>query len=204
MHARRSPRPRAAPGRHPSCDDEAGGPQHPQRVVAERHLGVERRVEPLGREVLHAAEGVDELAVGQPHRHRVDGEVTPRQVGLRCPCANVTAGLRCLLGVDLLAEGRDLQTRSPFGAPTVPNLTPTRYWRSAQPRRTCVVSAGRRRSRSRISRRAPPGQIADGAAHQVELVPGGRETLAELVRERVDLEARRRRSTIPVGHGAPG
>ena len=82
--------------------------EHPQRVVGERDLGVERRVEPLGREVLHAAERIDELALGQPDRHRVDGEVAPGQVGLQV-LAERHRRLAVLLRVDLLAEGRDLE-----------------------------------------------------------------------------------------------
>jgi hypothetical protein len=60
---------------------EPRGAEHPQRVVGERDLRIERRVQAFGREILHAAERIDELALGQTDRHRVHGEVASRQVG---------------------------------------------------------------------------------------------------------------------------
>ena len=134
---------------------EPRGAEHPQRVVRERDLGVERRVEPLGREVLHAAERIDELALGQPDRHRVDGEVAPGQVGLQV-LAERHGRLAVLLRVDLLAERRDLQTSSPLRAPTVPNFTPTRYSRSAH------AAQDLRRL------------LRDGVGREVEIAPGTR------------------------------
>ena len=63
--------------------EEAGGPEHAQRVVGEGLLGRQRRAQHLGGQVGRAAEGVDERrGVGQRQRHGVDGEVAPGQVGL--------------------------------------------------------------------------------------------------------------------------
>ena len=96
-----------------------------KRVVGEGHLRVERRVEHPSGQVPHAAEGVDEPTVGHPHGHRVDREVAPGQIGLQV-VAERHRRLAVLLGVDLFAEGRDLQARVVLRAPTVPNRTPTR------------------------------------------------------------------------------
>ena len=87
---------------------EPRGAEHPQRVVGERDLGIERRVEALGREILHADERIDELTVGQTDRHRVHGEVASRQVGPQV-LAERDRRLAVLLRVHLLAERRDLQ-----------------------------------------------------------------------------------------------
>ena len=94
--------------RDPELGDEPRGAQHPQGVVGERHLRLERRVERLRGEVLHAAERIDERAVRQPHGHRVDREVPPREVGLDV-LRERHRGLAMLLRVDLLAERRDLE-----------------------------------------------------------------------------------------------
>ncbi len=87
---------------------EAGRPQHPQRVVLERHLRAGRGAQALGRQVAKAAVGVDERAVGQPHGHRVDGEVAPGQV-LVDRAAEGDLGLAGVLAVGVGAEGGDLQ-----------------------------------------------------------------------------------------------
>ena len=87
--------------------DEARRPQHAQRVVDERHLGLERRAQPVRREVGGAREGVDELGVGQPDRHRVHGEVTAREIGLEI-VGELDLGLAALGTVDLGPERGDL------------------------------------------------------------------------------------------------
>ena len=139
--ARRGP---AAPGRSPAAPRTARrGPSG--GVVTERDLGIEGGVERACRQGLHPFVRVDETAVGQPDRHRVDREVATGQVGLDV-VAEGHRGLAVLLGVDLFAERRDLEQVAVFQAPTVPNRTPTRYRRSDQPRRTAVVSRGRARA----------------------------------------------------------
>ena len=60
--------------------DETGGPQHPQRVVAEGDVGVERGAQPPGGEVGEAVERVDQGQLGQAQGHGVDGEVPAAQV----------------------------------------------------------------------------------------------------------------------------
>ena len=62
--------------------DEPGRPHHAQRVVEERHLGLERRPETLGGQVGRPVERVDQLRIGETQRHRVDREIPARQVGL--------------------------------------------------------------------------------------------------------------------------
>ena len=48
-------------GRQPVAGEEAGGPQHAQRVVGEGHLRGQRRAQHAGGEVGHPAERVDQL-----------------------------------------------------------------------------------------------------------------------------------------------
>jgi hypothetical protein len=58
--------------------DEPRGPQHPQRVIRERLLGIDRRTQPSVHEQIRAAvERIDELRIRQCERHRVDREVAP-------------------------------------------------------------------------------------------------------------------------------
>ena len=116
------------PGRRLDVElgDESRGAEHAQRVVAERDLGLERRVEHARCEVAHPSVRIDERPVGKLHGHRVDREVAPRQVGLDV-VAERHRGLAVLVGVDLLAERGDLEAVArPSVAPTVPNCTPTR------------------------------------------------------------------------------
>ena len=163
---------------------------------------VERRVESLGREILHAAERIDELAVGQPDRHRVDREVPPRQVGQQV-LAERNRRLAVLLRVYLLAERRDLEERSRFAsahraelhADQVQPLGPARAGPSWSRRGRASVA----KSRS-LPMVAPQQQIPNHPADQVELVTGQAETLAELGGDRGDLEARAAVRTRPVGH----
>ena len=98
-------------GLEPELRDEARRAQHAQRVVEERHLGRERRAQPPGGEVGRAAEGVDELGLGEPQRHRVDGEVAAREVGLDV-VGEHDLGLAALGPVHLGAERGDLDRRA--------------------------------------------------------------------------------------------
>ena len=96
--------------------DEPRRAQHAQRVVEERDLGRERRAQAPRREVDRAAERVDELGLGQPQRHRVDGEVAAREVGLDV-VGERDLGLAALGAVDLGAERGDLdRARRPCGS----------------------------------------------------------------------------------------
>ena len=87
--------------------DEAGRPQHPQRVVGEGDLGVERRAQPAGGQVGQPVERVDELQLGQAEGHGVDGEVPAGQVGLD-PVAEGHLGLAGVGSVGLGPVGGDL------------------------------------------------------------------------------------------------
>src|SRR5690606_29157092 len=64
---------------------EAGGAEHPERVVLERGARIERRAEPLADEVDDAAEGVEEVAEAlgvEGEGEGVDREVAPGLVVL--------------------------------------------------------------------------------------------------------------------------
>ena len=86
---------------------EARGPHHAQRVVPERHVGLDGRAQQPARQVVEAAERIDELARRPPHRHRVDGEVAPRKVALE-RVAKRHDGLARDAVVLVRAERRDL------------------------------------------------------------------------------------------------
>ena len=65
--------------------DEPGGPQHPQRVVAEADLRAQRRAQAAcrrGRPRRRTDRRASGWSVGQLERHGVDREVAARQVGL--------------------------------------------------------------------------------------------------------------------------
>ena len=91
--------------------DEAGGTQHPQRVVAEADLRSDRRAQYTGREIDRAVERVDQrgrvVVAGQLQRHRVHGEVAARQVGLDLVGEHDVRFAR-FVGVGLGPEGGDL------------------------------------------------------------------------------------------------
>ena len=61
---------------------KAGGTHHPQGVIGEGVLGAARRTQLAMRQIEDAAMGVDQSAVGQGQRHRVDGEVTPTEIAI--------------------------------------------------------------------------------------------------------------------------
>ena len=88
--------------------DEAGGPQHAQRVVAEALLRRQRRAQPLGRQIGGPTERVDQHWLGEAERHGVDREVAPRQVGLDV-VGEHHVGLAALLGVRLGPVRGDLE-----------------------------------------------------------------------------------------------
>ena len=136
-----------------------------------------------------AAEGVDETSVGQGDRHRVDREVPSREVGPDV----LREGHRRLAVprvVDLLAEGRDLEAAPTLQRPDRPephaHQVPA-FRPSANEARGLVWCGVGREVEVRVRRQTSEHQIADDAAHQVELVPRCDEALTELPRERVDL-----------------
>ena len=159
-------------GSRPKPGDEARRAQHPQRVVAERDLGRQRRAQPAGGEVGQPVEGVDELEVGEAQRHGVDGEVAPRQVDLD-GVAERHLGLARVGRVDLGPVGGDLEGPGrPCVSPTVPKRLPWSHTASAQPFTSRSTSSGRAsvvRSRSlrpaggtspaKASRTEPPDHV---------------------------------------------
>ncbi len=138
-------------GRDTELRDEPSGPQHPQRVVRERDLGIERGVEALGREILHAFEGVDELTVRQPDGHRVDREVASRQIGLDV-LREGDRRLAFVLRIPLLPEGGDLDQGAVAARPDRPEPH-TDQVLSLRPaaEQTRGLRRQRRRSRNRSS-----------------------------------------------------
>ena len=127
--------------------DEPGRAHHPQRVVAEGDAGRDRGADDAGREVVDAAEVVDELAGRQPHGHRVDGEVAAGQVALeRVAEAHLRLARRRVVLVG--AVRGDLDVRARPGAS-----------------RSCRTR-GRRPTRRRSSRRST-ASICSGRASVV-------------------------------------
>ena len=151
---------------------EAGRPQHPQRVVLERHLRAGRGAQALGRQVAEAAVGVDERAVGQPHGHRVDGEVAPGQV-LVDRAAEGDLGLARVLAVGVGAEGGDLQPEvalaDPDGAVAHP-LQPHPVAPAAGPDDGQDLVGGGVGGQVDVGRGAVEQGVAHRPADQVELV----------------------------------
>ena len=186
----RSPRRTRGAGVTPSCATNRAarsirsGSSRERRPRARAACRVASRAE-----VLHTLEGVDELAVGQPDRHRVDREVAAGEIGLDV-LRERDRGLRSSSGYTLLPEGRDLDQGAvpsrPHGpephAHEVLGLRPA----LEEPRRLGGRGVGGEVAVGR--RRRPDHEVADHAADQIQLVPGGLEAVAELLRERSHLE----------------
>ena len=102
---------------------EPGGTQHPQRIVGERHLGFQRRVERLRGEVAYPAERVDERAARHSDRHRVDREVAAREIGLDV-LGERHRGLAMGLVVHVLAERGHLERAPVLARAHRPELHP--------------------------------------------------------------------------------
>ncbi len=133
--------------------DEPGGPEHPQRVVGEGDLGVERRAQPVHGQVGQAVEGIDQLEIGKPQGHGVDGEVPTGEIVFD-PVAEGHLRLAGVgpvglgpVGGDLvllaaLSDSRWCRTACPGSRPRRPTRTPTASMASG---RASVV-----KSRSRV------------------------------------------------------
>ena len=91
--------------------DEPRSPQHPQRIVAERHFRRRRSVEHAVAQCGESAEGIEELrrtVGGDADRHRVDREVPADEVvGEVVPELDVGIARHLVIGVG--AKRRDLQ-----------------------------------------------------------------------------------------------
>jgi hypothetical protein len=68
--------------REPELAREPGCPEHPQRIIAERHRRLAGCGEPLADQVLDPAVRIHEPPLREPQRHRVHREVAPHQVVL--------------------------------------------------------------------------------------------------------------------------
>ena len=168
-------------GDHLGCDDEAElrgeprRPQHPQRVVGEGVLGRARRAEQPLRQVDHAAVRVLDDPAGQPHGHRVDGEVAAAEVALE-GVAEVDGRLARGRVVGLGAVGRHLDGPLPLPAADgaevaahVPGrVTPLRE----QP---LGVVGPRGGGEVEVGVRPAEHRVAHRPADQRQLVAGGRE-----------------------------
>ena len=104
-------------GPHPRGDGEAElgheprGAQHPQRVVAERLRRRRRGVQHPGAQRRQPAQRIEEFARpirGDPHRHRVRGEIAAHQVVVEA-VAEAHLGIARHPVVAIGAEGGDLQ-----------------------------------------------------------------------------------------------
>ena len=150
--------------------DEAGGPQHAQRVVAEATPRAQRRAQPLGGEVGGAVERVDERRrVGAARSAMALTVKSRRDRSASMASANTTSGLRESGVVGLGPVGGDLVGPArPGVAPMVPKRSPWVHTASAQPARMALISAGRA---SVVRSMSPPPvaaeqQVADGAARR--------------------------------------
>ena len=86
---------------------EAGRPQHPKRVLGERHLRLERCAKHAVGKIGATPVRVDEGAVGEIDRHRVHGEVSPGEVVLDAVTEHHRGLARALL-IGLRPVRRDL------------------------------------------------------------------------------------------------
>ena len=171
----------ASSGVEAVAGDEAGGPQHAQRVVGERHLGRQRRAQPPGRQVGDTAVGVDELGVGQPQRHGVDGEVAARQV-LGDVVGVHDVGLARVLAVGLGAVGGDLEDRvAPAGADRAERLAlgPHRVGPPGQQRHRLLGAGVGGEVEVGVGAHPVEHEVAHDPAHQVDRVARVGEPLGE-------------------------
>ena len=171
-------------GHEPELRDEPGGAHHPQRVVAERHLGRRGRAQQAGVEVDQAAVRVDEGEVGQAQRHRVDREVAPHQVVLE----GVAEGHDRLAGLAVVGVGAvgghlddGAAAPGPDGAEVAAHVPGRRApglehgLGGVRPGRGGEVQVGRGAAEQGVAHRAPDER---------QVVPRGREPLTEVGQQR--------------------
>ena len=199
--AHRADRFEDAPGWHDvELRHEPRGADHPQRIVGERDHRIRRCVQGARRQRLHPTVRIDELATGEPDRHGIDREVASAQIGLDV-LAEGDRRLPVLLGVDLLAERRDLNERPilqrPHRAEPHAHEVPTVRPAVKHLRGLGRVSA---RSEVEIAPVPPQQQVADAPAHEVQLVAGVGEPGTELDRELGDVEGCAGRTIGHDGH----
>ena len=168
-------------GDEPQLGDEAGGPHHPQRVVAEGDLRGGRRAQDPGREVVEAAVRVDEDEVGQPQGHRVAREVAADEVVLE----GVAEGDDRLAGhpvVGVGPVGRHLDDGARrAGRRWCRRRGPCPRWRCPRRRGSARCPPGRRGGGEvEVGGGAAEERVADRPADEGEVVPGRGEALAEV------------------------
>ena len=178
---------------------EARHADHAQRIVAERDARIDRRDQPSSAQVREPAVRIDEREVRHPHGHRVDGEVSAREVVLDA-FAELDARVSRARHVGVGAERGDLDGARRCTIPLA--LARHRAERCAgEPDRVGPAAQdalgllGTRRRREvevdalRVDRSVRTGEqrVAHRSAHEVELVPGRLETFAELAHLRVHI-----------------
>ena len=168
--------------------DEARRAQHAQRIVEERHLGRQRCAQATRREVDRAAERVDEHRFGEAQRHRVHGEVAPREIGLDV-VGEHDLRLAALGSVHLGAERRDLEhgvvLATADGAEALA-LQPDRVGpRPHDPLDDVGTGVGREVDVDvfPVAERPVEERVAHAAADEVALVPGVGEQARQLLRD---------------------
>ncbi len=148
---------------------ESCGPQHPQRVVAEADVGIAGGPQHFTQQVLDSTRGVDELSLGNPQRHCVDGEVSAQEIRLE-GIAEDDIGLAGHAVVAVGAVGRDLDLVAPDARTDRAELAadvPVRGDERAEDLED-VVGSGIRRE-VEVVRRAAQQRIAHRTAHDREL-----------------------------------
>ena len=174
--------------------DEPGRPQHPQRIVEERHLDRDGRPQPAGGEIGEAVERVDEIELRKRERHRVDGEVASREVGLDV-VAEDDLGLAALGQVDVGPERGDLEAQAlalrADGAEALA-LEP-QVLGPAVEHRLDRIGTRVGREVDVVARQLPSGdRVAQPSTDEVEGVAGTREARRELHQRRVVVQVRRK------------
>ena len=192
-------------GSHPEAElsGEPGRPEHSQRVVGEGRLGCRRCTDDPAGEVHQAAVRVDELMGRKPDRHRVDGEVAPDQV-VENRRAEGHRGLATGRVIRVGPVGRHLDVESALagtdgaeGGADVPHRV-----RPVRQQSFGLLGPGRRRQ---VEIRPEPVEqsVADGAAHECDLVTRGRERGPELVGHRGDPQQVPHGPALSVAEGCP-
>ena len=177
------------PVRHPELQlgDEPGGAQHPQRVVAEGHLGGGGGVQDAPAHRGQTVERVEELPGalgGDPDGHRVGGEVAADQIVVESvPVLHPGVARHLVIAVG--PEGGDLQTVTGLADADGAEVD------AGVPQRVGPGSHDRLHGlrpgvggEVQVGGQPAEHRIAHGAAHQVKLVSGRLEHRAHFTKQR--------------------
>ena len=170
----------------PQLRDEPGGTQHPQRIVTEGHGGFGRGVQNAVADRRQPAQRVLELpraGSGDPHRHRVGGEVAAHQI-LGEAVAETHLGIARHLVVAVGPEGGDLQPMPGLGRPDGAEVDPGVPHRVG-PRPDDVLHLLRAGVSGEVEVGGQPTQhgVAHTAADEVQLTAGEGEPPADLTKQ---------------------